>query len=192
MGIIVDWQRVERWLSADAPEVLARLPAGASDIALVEAEATLGFALPPELRESLSVHDGNDEAFELYRPDGVLLGSLLPLRDMIEGWESLAGAYGDGHNDSSAMPLAGVKRRWFHRLWIPILGGLGDYACIDLDPARGGKRGQVIDWAHDGGPLEIVATSYSDLFSSFTRDLEAGRYVKANRHGQVFLDLLNE
>jgi cell wall assembly regulator SMI1 len=174
VGVAECWQRVERWLTAHAAGVLAHLPAGASESALAEAEEALGFPLSRDLRESLAAHDGNDGAFWLHKDD---LGALMPLRDIVRTWQTLVGLFGDGDNDASAKPPARIKRRWWHRKWVPILDpDMGDKTCIDLDPARGGKRGQVFYWSHTGGPGYIIAPGYAELFADFVRDLEEGRY----------------
>lgn len=86
MGIHEDWQQVEHWLAVHAVGVLARLPSGASESALIEAEEEIGFALPRELRASLAVHDGNDGAFWLHEDN---LGALMSLGDIVETWQTL-------------------------------------------------------------------------------------------------------
>ncbi len=77
MGIAEDWQRVERWLAAQAPEVLTRLPTGASKTDLDDAGAAFGFALPQELLQSWAMHDGNFDTFSLCTSDNIPLGNLL-------------------------------------------------------------------------------------------------------------------
>jgi cell wall assembly regulator SMI1 len=192
VSIAEDWQSVERWLTAHAPKVLRRLPSGATEGALKVTEVQLKVALPPDLRESLAIHDGIDEAFTLYQseekfktPYGPFpLGRLLPLRRIVMAWQSLGYLHGKGAKAGKTM-----RQRWWHKKWVPILESLGNFTCLDLDPVRGGKRGQVFYWAHDGGPhAELIAASYADLFSSFVRHLEAGRYVQAVRRRKAFLD----
>jgi cell wall assembly regulator SMI1 len=187
VGVHENWQQVERWLAAHAADVLARLPPGASESALVEAEETIGFPLPRDLRESLAVHDGNEGVFWLHEDQ---LGGLMPLRDIVETWQTLVDLFGDGSNDASAKPPAPIKRRWWHRKWVPFLHpDLGDKTCIDLDPAKGGKRGQVFFWSHTGGPGYIIAPSYAELFAGFVRELEEGRYVcQRGFRGLAYLD----
>jgi cell wall assembly regulator SMI1 len=175
VGIHEAWQEVERWLGTHATDVLTRLPPGASESALVEAEAALGFSLPRELRESLAIHDGNERAFWLHEEQ---FGALMPLRDIVQTWQTLVELFGVGSNDASAKPPARIKRHWWHRKWAPFLHpDLGDKTCIDLDPAKGGKRGQVFYWSHTGGPGGIIAPSYQELFTGLVRDLEDGLYV---------------
>jgi hypothetical protein len=120
----------------------------------------------------LAIHDGNAETFGLYGPDESPLGMLLSLHEIVLAWRSLKSLAG-----RKAESIKGVKKFWWHQKWLPVLGGFGDHTCIDLDPARGGKRGQVFIWAHDGGPiLDVVAPSYGHLFARFVRELKEGRY----------------
>jgi cell wall assembly regulator SMI1 len=172
VGIAANWQEVERWLSAHAPKVLAHLPKGASESDLAHAEKFMRLALPRDLRESLAIHDGNARTFILYGPNESVFGTLLSLHEIVLAWRSLKSLFA-GRKAGSAK---GVKPFWWHRKWVPALGGFGDHTGIDLDPDRGGKLGQVFDWAHDGGVLGVVAPSYGALFARFVRELKEGRY----------------
>jgi cell wall assembly regulator SMI1 len=189
-GTAETWQRVERWLSAHAPKVLARLPKGASEIALEEAEEVMGLALPQELRESLAIHDGADlYVYDSGRRD-CPLGSPMAVREIAALHRRLVHLFGDGGNDEWAQPPPGVHGCWWHRAWVPALGHVnGDATCIDLDPAPGGVRGQVFGWAHDGGPGVVYAADYPAVLAGFAADLEAGRYaVAVSGRGEPYLD----
>ena len=188
MGIAENWREVERWLSAHAPKVLARLPKGASETDFDYVEKTWRLALPRDLRESLAIHDGSAQTVGLYGPNESPLGELLSLHEIVLAWRSLKSLAG-----RKAESIKGVKKFWWHRKWLPVLGGLGDHTCIDLDPARGGKLGQVFIWAHDSGPiLDVVAPSYGALFARFVRELKKGRYryLKTSPSGHARLDRL--
>jgi cell wall assembly regulator SMI1 len=189
MGVADDWRRVERWLSARAPALLADLPVGASGPVLDAAEAALGVPLPASVRESLIAHDGAD----LYIYDGrrgTPLGSPMALREIVARHRMLVELFGDGHNNNAAGPPPAVRPCWWHRAWVPVLAHAnGDATCIDLDPAPGGVRGQVFDWAHDGGPGVVYAPDYAAVLAGFAADLEAGRYtVAVSGRGEPYLD----
>jgi cell wall assembly regulator SMI1 len=101
----------------------------------------------------------------------------------------LVDLFGNRSNDASAKPPKAVKRRWWNHKWVPFLDpDLGDKTCIDLDPAKGGKRGQVFYWSHTGGPGYVIAPSYGELLAGFAQDLEEGRYVcRRGFQGLAFL-----
>src|SRR5688500_20298705 len=52
------WTRLESYLQANAPSVLATLLPPATDAQIARAEAALGVRLPPDLAASLKMHDG--------------------------------------------------------------------------------------------------------------------------------------
>src|SRR5438067_522106 len=113
MGIAQNWREVERWLSAHAPKVLARLPKGASESDFAYVEKTWRLGLPQDLRESLATHDGNASTFGLYGPDETPLGMLLSLHEIVLAWRSLKPLAG-----GKAESITGVKKFWWHRKWL--------------------------------------------------------------------------
>src|SRR5215207_6200573 len=52
------WTRLESYLQANAPSILATLLPPATDAQIARAEAALGVKLPPDLAASLKTHDG--------------------------------------------------------------------------------------------------------------------------------------
>ena len=138
------WSRIEGWLGANAPQLLPRLAAPASDEALACLARGLGFAVPAELEASLRVHDG-----------ATLLASwdLLSAQEILAEhriWRGLL----DGGDLSGriASPSMGVRGVWWSPRWIPITSdGAGNSLCIDLDPAESGRPGQIMTLWHDDG-----------------------------------------
>ena len=59
VDIVERWSQIEVWLSANVPDAIPFSPAGATSAAFAKAEATLGYALPREVKEFLVVHDGS-------------------------------------------------------------------------------------------------------------------------------------
>jgi len=178
------WAAIEQWLSAHAPDATPLLPAGASVAALDVAEETLGYPLPGEVREFLAVHNGSGNLWLHDR------GEFMSLETILSSWDNEFDLWGDGNNDEWAIPQGPIKTKWFTRKWLPILDArTGDYVCIDLDPPRGGKRGQLITWYHDNGPTEVIAPSFAALLGEFVAELTEGRYTpKLNQAGQPYLE----
>ena len=54
--------------------------------------------------------------------------------------------------------------------------GSGDFLVVDLDPARGGTRGQIVAAWHDMAERVVVAESWADWLHQFADALEAGRW----------------
>jgi cell wall assembly regulator SMI1 len=184
VNLVRCWADIERWLSANAPDMVPLLPVGASPAAFAAAEETLGYALPRELKGFLAVHDGSGRLWLHDRGEFMSLGTILA------SWDQEFDLWGDGDNDEAAAPRGPIRKRWFTRRWLPVLDArTGDYVCIDLDPPKGGKRGQPITWYHDNGPTEVIAPSFAALVSGFVADLAGGLYTpKVSQAGQPYLD----
>jgi len=178
------WTRIEKWLAAKMPAALQFFPKGVKSAAISKAEKTLGFQLPSELAEFLAIRDGSGNLWLHDR------GVFLSLAGIMEAWDNEFDLWGDGNNDEWASPQGPIKKKWFTRRWLPILDTwCGDYICIDLDPATGGKRGQLISWYHTNGPTQVVAPNLGTLLHQFAEELEAGRYRPAvNQKGRPYLE----
>jgi cell wall assembly regulator SMI1 len=48
---------------------------------------------------------------------------------------------------------------------------------MDLNPPKGGTRGQLIDWWRMDGPKRIIARSFRVLLERLANDIERDRYV---------------
>jgi cell wall assembly regulator SMI1 len=177
------WERIERWLADNLPAAVPLLPNGASADTFAQAEDTLGFAIPKEIKDFLTIHDGSGN---LWLHD---YGEFMSVAEILVAWDQEVDLWGDGNNDEWATPHGPIRKVWFSRKWLPVLNSrTGNYLCADLAPAKGGKRGQIIWWAHDGGPMRVEAAGFRNLLAKFVEHLEAGRYTpKANRVGQPYL-----
>lgn len=109
------WARIEAWLGAHAPQVLARLPGPASEEQIAQFEALIGVRLPEDARQSFALHDGSS-GFGLV--DG---NELLSLERSAGDWEFWVGfVHGGEADDFVAEPGAGVGESWFRVGWIPL------------------------------------------------------------------------
>jgi cell wall assembly regulator SMI1 len=95
----------------------------------------------------------------------------------------------DEIKDAKSTPDKGVKDDWWHPLWIPITyDGSGNNICMDLAPATGGTRGQMITMWRDSGYRNIVANSFEEWISNYIASLENGERVFAPKWGIVKRD----
>jgi cell wall assembly regulator SMI1 len=177
------WEKIEAWLVENAPKALADLRPPATPQALTELQESLGFPVPVELREWLSVHDG--------QPPDSLVG-------MLDGWIFLgAGQIAEAHRTFTGLLAAGdfagrpavsrdglARPVWWSGRWVPFLDGPGgDYLVIDVDPTEKGREGQVVTFWHDYGARKVKAESLSALMGTFLADLEAGAYEVSRKGG---------
>lgn len=168
------WKRIESWLKQNAPDHLSDLQPGATDPDIKKAEQALSCELPGDVKESYRTHDGMRGGM------GPLVAgwSLLSLAMIVKEWKGLkkvsdAGTF-EGMNGS---PDAKIKADWWNPRWIPVASNSsGDFLCVDLDPQRGGKSGQVISFLHADPARKLVAKDFKSWLTEFAADLEAGKY----------------
>jgi cell wall assembly regulator SMI1 len=194
------WQRLEAHLGAHAPYALGSLNPAASEERLREAAKVLGGDLPPDLAESLRIHDGQPGTtgrpphpiplvpalFDPLRRNYIATwGELAPLDLIIVSsrsrhgsgevlpLESLGGGESDGHT------LRDNRASWV----VFVDPGSGDVLALDIAPPPGGRHGQVVAIDHDPARLVVLAPSYRAWFEELVTRYESGRYIIAGKAG---------
>src|SRR5262249_34710140 len=82
--VSVSWKRLERWLSAHFPPDLQSLRSGATEAELDHFERVINQKLPPDVRESWAIHNGEEDPL-----GGVLFrGWLAPLERAEASWRN--------------------------------------------------------------------------------------------------------
>ncbi len=180
------WDHIERWLEANAPEVLRELEPAAPLVRIEKIEKRLGVTLPADYRESLLIHDGQR------RQGNHFFGarhSLLPLAAIPGEWDALRALRADVSQllEQSIEADPGVRSSWFRDGWIPIAAAdARDVVCLDLDPAEGGTRGQLVQYFGDWERRERVASSFEEWLDRWATKLGAGQ-VRVRRAKDGFL-----
>lgn len=169
------WTQLIEYLEIHHPDVDLGLRPPASDEAIRQVEATIGRQLPEPVRELYRRADGQDGAafalFPGYR--------FLPLEEVPANWQLLKhpmiwllGLLPLGDNDP------GVRNRGSHPGWIPLAeNGAGDLICVDLVPAAGGTRGQLVELIHDDTPRRRLAAGITEMLEQMRQDLASGSLV---------------
>jgi len=181
------WDRIEAWLAASAPHVLAGLNGGATDEEFAVAEVAIGVTLPEDVRASWRRRNGqkNDDG------DGMLTGGYFhSLADMVDDWQAWQGALTERSTDpgwENVTPAGdvdpGIRPLWWNPAWVPVSrSDSGISWCVDTDPAQGSRAGQII-LVHPHDPWRSVeAENFTALLSRFADDLEAGEYVVSDEY----------
>lgn len=174
------WERIEKWLSSNAPTIVESLQPGATNEEIAATEAFLGVTFPPDIKASYLIHDG-----QLTDGPGLIDGreflSLERIKDEWQVWKELYD-YGT-FNDAKADPEGPIAQYWWNPKWIPITyDGAGNHHCLDLDPAPGGNVGQIIWMWHDNPSRSIEATSFTSWLEAFADELEADVYVYSEEY----------
>jgi cell wall assembly regulator SMI1 len=179
------WERIIAWFAANAPpepEFFSLAP-GADEWEIRSTETTLRVAFPDDVRESYLLHNGSNRTgvFECGR-------NLFSLDAIMRGWQ-IKGSISPRKLERLGGPpqLVGpIKKIYWSPLWIPISDtGSGDYMCIDMDPAQGGRVGQVIDTSNEVGPLAVLAVGFREFLTQYAEDLEAGKFWYDENSGMV-------
>ncbi len=145
MSVLNDlWQRLEAYFAEHWPqkELALRPPATLEQIDAAEAE--LGVRFPDDFRESLLVHDGQDEEPSILWLPGVdQLGSL---QSMVQCWK-LDRRYFDPTVQGDPDKGKRVQPCFFHPAHISFAGSLDwalDRLLFDFAPGPNGSRAQII------------------------------------------------
>ncbi|MGR6342607.1 SMI1/KNR4 family protein [Priestia megaterium] len=158
------WNEFEQWLKINRPEVLGTLNEAATESQIAEVEQKMGLKFPQNLRELLMIHNGQQDEY-VAAIDNYLL---LPLDEIVYTWQTLKELLDGGEFEDfeEVEPVGPVKKEfWWNPRWIPIAtNGGGDDICIDLDPAEGGKIGQIITFWHDWEQREVISNSLEEWF----------------------------
>ncbi|THG82314.1 molybdenum cofactor biosynthesis protein MoeA [Pseudomonas sp. A-1] len=164
------WERLEAWLKANNPALLADLNPPATDAEIRELEQKLGVTLPADFVACLKVHNGQrGEADWLF--DGL---EFMSSRKILRRWSIWLDLLESGDfSDCESRPSSGVRDAWWSAKWIPFTyNGSGDHLCLDLDPAAGGKYGQIIEVWHDQPERTLQAPGFREWFSAYVDCLE--------------------
>ncbi len=178
------WAQIKGWLTEHAGDVIEKLPPGVKPNSVAKAQEQLGFEIPSELVIFLGAHDGSGQVvFHDW-------GYFMSLEQMLQEWDMQVDLWGDGENDGEATPPAKVRKKWFSPKWLPFVNaGTGDLLCLDMDPTKKGKAGQVIVWSHTDGPQEVLAPSLGAFLAGYLEDMKKGKYKAAkNFSGETYLE----
>lgn len=173
MSVSESWSIIEKVLAEKAPQVAGTLRAGAGpeDIALLESR--IGLKIPSDFRESLEIHDGQDDPSRLL---GIFNYNLLsPISQVIADYEMLRDLFEPEPPIDWLVPDKIQNRIWAPG-WVKVTEAEGDGYVIDMSPAKNGSLGQVFYRSHDDNPTEVKAASFGTLLSRVAALMAEGTY----------------
>jgi len=160
---------------ADIVEVLLAAGAGAQD--LTRLAQTVGKELPEDFKAAYGIHNGQQGGGDLIpaiaeNEEGYFL---MPTKAIISEWKSWKSLVDNGEfKGKESSPETGIQGAWWHPGWLPFASnGGGDSICLDLAPAPGGTRGQVITMNHETSRRQLLAPSFSAWFTEVAQTIEA-------------------
>ncbi|PCI94580.1 MAG: molybdenum cofactor biosynthesis protein MoeA [Flavobacteriales bacterium] len=176
-------ERFESWIAMNANQLQGSLNEGASQELIQNTEKELKISFPQDFKDFYMIHNGQKNG-----TGGLIdMDELLSLEEIVEQWsvwhELLISGDFDGYTSE---PSEGIKNNWWNDKWIPIThDGGGNHICMDLDPASGGRKGQIIQMWHDSEERELIATSFSEWIQNYVDGLETGAYRYSNDWGGI-------
>ncbi len=169
------WTRIETWLGANAPDQLAALRGPAQGEALRRLEHGTLLTLPSDARASYLRHDGQDP----HAPAALGRWWFLQLDVALETWSRLKESqHIFDQADRGIEPVGAVRKRYWNPRWIPALAdGESNFLCFDLDPAPGGRRGQLIWFQRTNRRREVVAPGLDGWLERLGGEFERGKWL---------------
>ncbi|GAB1779210.1 hypothetical protein PMEGAS67_46870 [Priestia megaterium] len=182
------WNEFEQWLELNYLQDEDIFNAAATKIEIAQAENIMGLKFPESFKDILLMHNGQ-------KSEGLgVIGNydLLSLDEIVHSWRVMKELFDGGEFEDfeEVEPVGPVKGEfWWNPLWIPIVvNTTGDYICIDLDPAEGGKVGQIITFWHDWEEREVVSDSLEKWFQQIVTHLKNGTYKLVKEDGELMFN----
>jgi cell wall assembly regulator SMI1 len=182
--MIQEWNAFKEWLNTHYSEGLEDLNPPAADDEIASLEEAIGCQLPAEFIQFLKIHDGQSgDAGWLI--DGSELLSTERIFSEWTVWNDLL--KGGDFDDAKSEPNSDqMKSDWWNAKWVPFTyDGSGNHLCIDLDPAPGGKVGQIITMWHDDPERDVIADSFQEWFADYVGAVLRGEYVYSDEYGGI-------
>jgi cell wall assembly regulator SMI1 len=170
------WTRVEAALNRVAPRAVVALQEGALERTVDSLADTLGGALPPDLKNSLLVHDGQRPPYM----SAVLFDNeyLLPCEQIAATWAMRNEVAADLRRDEAA---PGMTSRWWDAIYIPVTESDGNGFCVHQD------TGAVYYHTHDGEMEGPFFASWTGLLATLASKIEQGQFEV--KHGAAWVAL---
>jgi cell wall assembly regulator SMI1 len=104
----------------------------------------------------------------------------LPVAQILSAWEGKKRAFDDGVFQGREVTEKGgglIRNFWWHPGWIPFgQDSAGNLLCIDMVPGCQGRRGQILRWEREEGPLPGPGRSFHEWLRRYRDDLLGGAF----------------
>ena len=177
------WDQITQWFEANQPTVIGHLNPPATEAQFAAAEAALGNTLPDEFRQLYDIANGSDidipgvfENGHWFMPLEHIVEHAGIMKQFVESQPIEDFAFWKSQVDEGMLMIRGaVKPHTFSPHWIPLTSSNGDVIrYIDLDPAPGGRVGQIIEVDTECASYALIAQSLSALLSRHAARLQSG------------------
>jgi predicted DNA-binding WGR domain protein/cell wall assembly regulator SMI1 len=177
-SVLPPLERIKTWMKKNAPLLVKNLDKGAPASRLATLEKKLGFALPAELRELWSTHDGQKSEMNGFVRSLDLFGAEQALMER----ESTLMFVQFLREDETSWTEAGVREEEaMSDDWLPIAGRDSDLLVVCC------ATGRVFDCGKDAPPLHLAAESVARWLEQYAASIEAGEYEVEEGFGDYYL-----
>lgn len=180
MRISKAFDRIKRWMTENGAPLLAEnLAPGATAAELAEVESLLGFALPTELREVWTLHDG-----QFHDHDGFVGPlELFSSKRVFDERESVMLEIDFLRGDPDAARRAGVSAAELaSQQWVPFAGRNSDWLAVC------GVSGAVFRCGKDAPETRRIAASITEWIEGYAGLVEAGEFTVRRGFGNHYLE----
>lgn len=190
------WDRIKAWLEKEKLVNEIVLNKGVSTKEIHELEALIEAKLPKDFTAFYKIYNGQlweDGVTELIQDEDELPEILLSFEEIIREWKIWVDLFNNNVFEYPSNPSSpNIKSDWYNRYWIPFTSdGCGNHLCLDLDPAKGGVKGQVIRLIHDDEERTLIAHSFTEWIDAFISEKD-GQPSSFMKEGAPFLIVLDE
>lgn len=188
------WKEIKEILSSRGCIDKVMLNRGATVSELDALEVHLGVTLPTELKEFLSIHNGQkDECAGLVF--GQRLLSTNSIRRCWDDWRNIDET--EMNKDCASLmdsnPKGYIKPMYTNKKWIPIsYDWSGNHIGLDYDPDEKGKQGQIITFGRDTDTKHLIASNFSNLIYMLTVFLKNARWTGEYLEGKSLSEVQSE
>jgi cell wall assembly regulator SMI1 len=170
--MVAIWDRIEAGIRSRDPAERRPLPLGATLDEIQRVEQTIGLRLPKVVRDSYLLHNGSSRIWICEH------GFLMPLIDprtkkgritgfgVLNLWQMML-PVAEKMAEERSKPAGPIRDDYWNLRWVPLTeNDCGDYVCLDFAPARGGRKGQVIEWLAREGARRVLAKDFTEWLGS--------------------------
>jgi cell wall assembly regulator SMI1 len=158
------WKTIDDFLRKTNANIYNSLSGPADENNIKELENILKVNLPDTFKESLLIHNGQNEKDNIIT--FVDYHKLLSVNEMIKNYKMLCGLFDENETIDFIKPndYKYIKRNYiYNHKWLKFTESNGDGLIIDFDPGEKGTMGQIFFRPHDDNPIDkIIAKSYGN------------------------------
>jgi cell wall assembly regulator SMI1 len=181
------WETIDDFLVKTNNEIYDSLLGPADENEINNLEKILNIKLPDSFKESLLIHNGQDENNHIIT--FIDYQKLLSVNEMIKHYKMVIDLF-ENETVYFIKPdeCKYVKRHYiYNNKWLKFTESNGDGLIMDFDPAEKGKIGQIFFRPHDDNPVDKILTdSYGEWLKIICERIENKLYEIKN--GEIIFE----